>query len=233
MTDSVNQQAEQNGTGTDGPPPPPLLRSASSGLKRNRGCFLIGIAGGTASGKTTVCHRIMDRLQDQCARLIHQDSYYRGLTPEEHINVRRECSSAPAVLLLSQHRLMYHNLLFSPLIYKYTTSRWSEGTCCSYQKPWLRCCAPAAAEESPCQLCMHPSSQQLLNKFLPRNLTSTYNVSTHHSGQLECLSLLAPRHLCEDPLVMPQLTLHPPVLCLASVCCAVLCRAVLCRRLQL
>lgn len=74
----------------DDTPSPRLLRSMSSGLKRRTGCFLIGIAGGTASGKTTVCHRIMDRLQDQCARLIHQDSFYRGLTPEEHMNVKSE-----------------------------------------------------------------------------------------------------------------------------------------------
>jgi len=34
----------------------------------------------------------MDRLQDQCARLIHQDSFYRGLTKEELANVKSELS---------------------------------------------------------------------------------------------------------------------------------------------
>jgi hypothetical protein len=28
--------------------------------------FVVGIAGGTASGKTTVCDKIMQRLHDQC-----------------------------------------------------------------------------------------------------------------------------------------------------------------------
>lgn len=43
----------------------------------------------------------MDRLQDQCARLIHQDSFYRGLTPEEHRNVRREWEVVAVTLLCS------------------------------------------------------------------------------------------------------------------------------------
>lgn len=44
-------------------------------LKRRYSPFLIGVAGGTASGKTTVCNRIMQRLNDQCVALIHQDRY--------------------------------------------------------------------------------------------------------------------------------------------------------------
>lgn len=34
--------------------------------------FLIGVAGGTASGKTTVCDLIMQRLQDQCIVMLSQ-----------------------------------------------------------------------------------------------------------------------------------------------------------------
>ncbi len=34
--------------------------------------FLIGVAGGTASGKTTVCDRIMQRLNDQCVVMLSQ-----------------------------------------------------------------------------------------------------------------------------------------------------------------
>jgi uridine kinase len=37
--------------------------------------FFIGVAGGTASGKTTVCNKIMHRLNDQCVALIHQDRF--------------------------------------------------------------------------------------------------------------------------------------------------------------
>lgn len=49
--------------------------------------FFIGVAGGTASGKTTVCDYIMQRLHDQCVVMLSQDSFYRGLTPDEHDNV--------------------------------------------------------------------------------------------------------------------------------------------------
>ena len=39
--------------------------------------------GGTASGKTTVCDSIMQRLHDQCVVMLSQDSFYRGLTDAE------------------------------------------------------------------------------------------------------------------------------------------------------
>ncbi|KAL8551331.1 hypothetical protein ACS0TY_000424 [Phlomoides rotata] len=45
--------------------------------------FVIGVSGGTASGKTTVCDMIIQQLHDQRVVLINQDSFYRGLTPEE------------------------------------------------------------------------------------------------------------------------------------------------------
>ena len=53
----------------------------------NREPFLIGVAGGTASGKTTVCDLIMQNLQEQRVVLIAQDSFYRPLTAYEHENV--------------------------------------------------------------------------------------------------------------------------------------------------
>lgn len=53
----------------------------------NREPFLIGVAGGTASGKTTVCDLIMQNLQEQRVVLIAQDSFYRPLTQQEHDNV--------------------------------------------------------------------------------------------------------------------------------------------------
>ncbi|CAI5492452.1 unnamed protein product [Closterium sp. Naga37s-1] len=45
--------------------------------------FLIGVSGGTASGKTTVCEQIIQQLHDHRVVLVHQDSFYRGLTEEE------------------------------------------------------------------------------------------------------------------------------------------------------
>lgn len=59
----------------------PILRHASGSA--NREPFLIGVAGGTASGKTTVCDQIIQQLHDHRVVLVNQDSFYRGLTVEE------------------------------------------------------------------------------------------------------------------------------------------------------
>ncbi|KOB64116.1 Uridine-cytidine kinase 2 [Operophtera brumata] len=58
--------------------------------------FLIGVAGGTASGKSTVCQRIMEKLgqqhKEQIERrvvCISQDSFYRTLSPSERLRAER------------------------------------------------------------------------------------------------------------------------------------------------
>ncbi|KAB1215027.1 Uridine kinase-like protein 3 [Morella rubra] len=45
--------------------------------------FVIGVAGGAASGKTTVCDLIIQQLHDQRVVLVNQDSFYHNLTEEE------------------------------------------------------------------------------------------------------------------------------------------------------
>ena len=60
--------------------------------------FIIGVAGGTASGKTTVCNQIMQNLHDQRVAMISMDSFYRGLSEAE--KVRRSGSWRPT----SYHR---------------------------------------------------------------------------------------------------------------------------------
>ena len=55
----------------------------------NREPFLIGVAGGTASGKSTVCNLIMNSLQEKRVVLLAQDSFYRPLTEEERKNVKQ------------------------------------------------------------------------------------------------------------------------------------------------
>jgi len=54
---------------------------------QNKVPFVIGVAGGTASGKTTVCDMIIQQLHDHRVVLVNQDSFYRGLTPKELANV--------------------------------------------------------------------------------------------------------------------------------------------------
>ncbi|XP_076436413.1 LOW QUALITY PROTEIN: uridine-cytidine kinase 2-B-like [Babylonia areolata] len=53
--------------------------------------FLIGVAGGTASGKSSVCSKIMEQLgqaqvdnRQRQVYIISQDSFYRNLSAEEH-----------------------------------------------------------------------------------------------------------------------------------------------------
>ncbi|KAJ4973682.1 hypothetical protein NE237_006856 [Protea cynaroides] len=45
--------------------------------------FVIGVAGGTASGKTTVCDMIIAQLHDQRVVLVSQDSFYHVLSEEK------------------------------------------------------------------------------------------------------------------------------------------------------
>ncbi|KAL3200050.1 hypothetical protein MRX96_001261 [Rhipicephalus microplus] len=52
--------------------------------------FLIGVAGGTASGKTSVCRKIMSRVgQEGQVVCIHQDNFYKGLSPFERDRANR------------------------------------------------------------------------------------------------------------------------------------------------
>ncbi|KAK3264545.1 Uridine kinase-like protein 1, chloroplastic [Cymbomonas tetramitiformis] len=62
--------------------------AAQAAVTTRCGPFIIGVAGGTASGKTTVCERIMERLHDQRLVMISMDSFYRGLTEDEMKNVK-------------------------------------------------------------------------------------------------------------------------------------------------
>ncbi|KAL9343482.1 hypothetical protein Peur_063913 [Populus x canadensis] len=55
------------------------LRSAPDPPKQP---FVIGVAGGTASGKTTVCNMIISQLHDQRVVLVNQDSFYHSLSDD-------------------------------------------------------------------------------------------------------------------------------------------------------
>ena len=42
----------------------------------NPACVIIGLAGGSGSGKTTVTHRVRERFPDRSLEVINHDSYY-------------------------------------------------------------------------------------------------------------------------------------------------------------
>mmetsp|Transcript_37876 Transcript_37876/g.97747 ORF Transcript_37876/g.97747 Transcript_37876/m.97747 type:complete len:226 (-) Transcript_37876:603-1280(-) len=48
-----------------------------------RKAFIIGIAGGTASGKTTICQNISKLLEGKSVQIISMDSFYRDLQGQE------------------------------------------------------------------------------------------------------------------------------------------------------
>ena len=62
--------------------------STATAKSPSRGPFLIGVAGGTASGKTTVCRKIMEALEQvnsahQRVVMISQDAFYKNLNRSE------------------------------------------------------------------------------------------------------------------------------------------------------
>jgi len=68
--------------------------------------LVIGIAGGSGSGKTTVAEQILNRVgADQIAFLQH-DSYYKdmgGLPPTQHVNINFDHPNALDTDLLIEH----------------------------------------------------------------------------------------------------------------------------------
>ena len=48
------------------------------------GTFVIGICGGSASGKTTVAKKIIKSLNIDWVTLLSMDSFYKVLSPEQH-----------------------------------------------------------------------------------------------------------------------------------------------------
>lgn len=67
--------------------------------------YLIGIAGGSGSGKTSVANELFKTLQTGCL-LFSMDTYYKDLTPSEMENISEYNFDAPSALdldLLSNH----------------------------------------------------------------------------------------------------------------------------------
>lgn len=68
--------------------------------------LIIGIAGGTGSGKTTVVHQIMNELPETEVGIISQDHYYRqnvGMSYEERSNINFDHPRAIDFELLVEH----------------------------------------------------------------------------------------------------------------------------------
>ena len=74
--------------------------------------LIIGIAGGTGSGKTTVVHQIVNELPETEVGIISQDSYYKenvGMTYEERAAINFDHPRSIDFELLVHHSFVSHN----------------------------------------------------------------------------------------------------------------------------
>ncbi|HUT15360.1 MAG TPA: uridine kinase [Anaerolineae bacterium] len=68
--------------------------------------IVIGVAGGTGSGKTTVSHRILEQVGAENVAYVQHDSYYRDrshLPPEERALINFDHPDALETALLAEH----------------------------------------------------------------------------------------------------------------------------------
>ena len=94
--------------------------------------LIIGIAGGTGSGKTTVVKKIVHLLPENSVTIIPQDSYYRDnshLPLEERLEINFDHPDSVEFPLLIEHikKLKQHQIIYQP-IYSYLTCTRSEET---------------------------------------------------------------------------------------------------------
>ncbi|PSS30405.1 Uracil phosphoribosyltransferase [Actinidia chinensis var. chinensis] len=81
--------------------------------------FIIGLAGGTASGKATVCNMIISQLHDQRVVLVSQESFYHSLTDEQLEKISEYNFDHPdafntELLLLCMERLKHGHAVSIP-----------------------------------------------------------------------------------------------------------------------
>jgi uridine kinase len=89
--------------------------------------LVIGIAGGTGSGKTSVTNAILDKLDKSRVTVIQHDSYYRDLSfhvgrPPEEVNFDHPDSLETDLLISHLRELKAGNAITQPM-YNFTTHR--------------------------------------------------------------------------------------------------------------
>ncbi len=100
---------------------------------KGRPRLILGISGGTGSGKTTIAEEICKALGSETAVIIHQDSYYldRSLLPtDDHDRVNFDHPSAFDWKLFRRqiHRLRSGRAILKPIYNFHTHSRMPETT---------------------------------------------------------------------------------------------------------
>ena len=94
--------------------------------------LIVGIAGGTGSGKTTVVRKIQKALNQECVIVMPQDSYYRDnrhLTLEERQKINFDHPDSIEFSLLAEHlRVLQSGRSINMPQYSYITCLRSEET---------------------------------------------------------------------------------------------------------
>lgn len=89
--------------------------------------YIIGIAGGSGSGKTTFTHKVLTQVNDPRVGLLHQDSYYLPLPPDDlKINDKSNFDHPEAFdwdLLKSHLELIREGKAVESPVYDYHRSR--------------------------------------------------------------------------------------------------------------
>lgn len=101
--------------------------------------IIIGIAGGTGSGKTTVVNKIMEQLSENDVAVLSQDSYYRDnshLPSEIRTKLNFDHPDSVEFALLAEHlgKLRKGNPIEQPT-YSYLTCTRSDVTTTIFPKP--------------------------------------------------------------------------------------------------
>lgn len=95
-------------------------------LQTNYKPYIIGVSGGSASGKTSVACEIFKRMGFEDCLMITMDSYYRVINDEERKNIKNFNFDHPSAfdfnLILDQLRDLLNGKTVELPIYNFTTS---------------------------------------------------------------------------------------------------------------
>ena len=76
--------------------------------------FLIGLSGGSASGKTTVARKVIESLRVPWVTLLSMDSFYKVLTKEQHeMAARNEYNFDHPGVLYQEYSWLYGTVQYS------------------------------------------------------------------------------------------------------------------------
>ena len=99
--------------------------------------IIIGVAGGSCSGKTTVSRLIFHNLMDKSLMIIHEDSYYKDQSDKTPAERKRTNYDHPLAfdndLLLAQLKQLIHRHAIDEPVYDYTVHNRSHRT--RHQEP--------------------------------------------------------------------------------------------------